>query len=179
MISKYPVVVVKDDTPLPIKIAYKTPETLGRDRIAAAIGGKSLFPGKNICIITLGTCITYNIVDETGTFLGGNISPGLDIRLRAMNDYTANLPLLYPVEVKNFIGETTEQAMQNGAMYGTLFEIESFIVRIKKKINKINIILTGGGAFYFADKINSKIFVNSDVVLLGLNEIINFHKFID
>lgn len=173
--EKMHLIILDTDTKIPLEILYETPETLGRDRIASVIGGQRLFPGKSLCVITLGTCITYNVSDEKGRFLGGNISPGLDMRLKAMHEFTANLPLVDRGFGKGLIGTSTEDALQKGAGIGTLLEIESFIERVCEKYSEINIILTGGDANYFAEKIKSKIFVNPDLVLIGLNEIIKIN----
>ncbi len=173
--EKMHLIILDTDTKIPIEILYATPETLGRDRIASVIGGQKLFPGKNLCVITLGTCITYNISDEEGRFLGGNISPGLDMRLKAMHEFTANLPLVDRGGGEGLIGTSTEEALQKGAEIGTILEIQSFIERVCEKYKEINIILTGGDANFFADKIKSKIFVNPDLVLIGLNEILKIN----
>ncbi len=173
--KNYHLLLLDADTPLPIKILYKTPKTLGRDRIAAVIGANVLFPNSFNCVIDIGTCITFDVISENGDYLGGNISPGVELRLKSMNDYTERLPLVKRGGLDKMLGETTEEALQNGATLGTLLEIESFIERIKKELIEINIILTGGDANFFANKINSKIFVKPNLVLLGLNEIMNFN----
>jgi type III pantothenate kinase len=160
------------DTKLPISIKYETPETLGRDRIAAAVGGSALYPGKNLLIIDIGTCITMDAINENREFLGGNISPGVKMRLRAMNHYTSGLPLAEVCYHKVKIGTNTIMALQNGAVRGTIYEIQSFI----DDMHEFMVIFSGGDAFFFANKIKSKIFVHSNLVLEGLSQIIKFHK---
>ena len=173
--NNYHLLILDSDTNLPIKIAYETPSTLGRDRIAGVVGANWIFKGEANCVIDIGTCITYDLIDKNGTYLGGNISPGVKLRLKSMNDYTARLPLVERGTLDELIGKNTKQALQNGATLGTLLEIESFIDRISEKYSKINIILTGGDAIFFGESINSKIFVKPNLVLFGLNEIMNFN----
>jgi type III pantothenate kinase len=173
--KNYHLLVLSAETDLPIEIGYKTPGTLGRDRVAAVVGANCIYPEHDNCVIDIGTCITYDVILKSKYYLGGNIAPGVELRLKAMNDYTANLPLVQRGNLDGFIGTTTEEALQNGATIGTLLEIKSFIEGIQQKYSRINVILTGGDADFFAKKINSKIFVNPNLVLIGLNEIMNFN----
>ncbi|WP_235296552.1 type III pantothenate kinase [Portibacter marinus] len=163
------------DARLPIEIKYNTPKTLGRDRIAGVVGANALYPETDSCVIDIGTCITYDVILKSKTYIGGNIAPGVELRLKSMHDYTAALPLVKRGGLENLLGLTTEEALQNGATLGTLLEIESFIRRIREKHDEINVILTGGDADFFAKKINSEIFVNPNLVLIGLNVIMNFN----
>ncbi|GLR16777.1 type III pantothenate kinase [Portibacter lacus] len=171
----YHLLVLNTSTKLPIEIGYKTPDTLGRDRIAAVVGANALEPELDHCVIDIGTCITFDVILKSKLFVGGNISPGVELRLKSMNDYTARLPLVKRGSLDQLLGETTEEALQNGATIGTLLEIESFIERIKQKYKGIRTTLTGGDADFFAKKFDSDIFVNPNLVLIGLNEIMNFN----
>lgn len=173
--KNYHLLLLTAETKLPIEIGYKTPETLGRDRVAAVVGANALYPEMDNCVIDIGTCITYDVILRSKLYIGGNIAPGVELRLKSMNDYTANLPLVERGSLEGFIGKTTIEALQNGATIGTLLEIKSFIEGIQQKYSGINVILTGGDANFFAKKINSKIFVNPNLVLIGLNEIMNFN----
>lgn len=158
---------------LPIQLDYETPETLGRDRIAGAAGALAIFPGEAVIIVDAGTCITYDFLDKNGFFRGGSIAPGMQMRLKAMHVFTEKLPLA-PFEPQNeLLGKSTLKALQNGAIQGTKFEIESFIMHIKQKFGPIKVIFTGGDANNFVDFFNSKIFVVQNLVLIGLNKIIN------
>jgi len=170
-LSKY--IELSDKTPIPIKISYDTPETLGRDRIAAAVGADSLYPDEGNIVIDAGTCITYDFIDGNGQFMGGNIAPGIRMRIEAMHDHTANLPLVDPILNKNELGQSTKEALQNGAVRGTIYEIDSFIRLIENKYGISKTILTGGDAFYFVDYFKSKIFVVQNLVLIGLNKILH------
>lgn len=162
-------------TAIPINNKYHTPKTLGKDRLAVVIGCTKVYPKKNCLVIDAGTCITYDVIDAQGNYHGGNISPGLRMRAEAMDILTSSLPLVEPVHNKDFIGKSTVSAMQNGIVYGTLLEMQSFIAMIKENFGEINVIITGGDAPFFEDLLNSKIFVHSFLVLEGLDVIINYN----
>jgi type III pantothenate kinase len=159
-------------TPLPVKNLYETPATLGNDRLANAIGGAFLFPGKNVLIIDAGTCIKYDFVNSRKEYIGGSITPGMEMRFRAMNYFTGKLPLIKPSEIKRLTGRSTSEAMQTGTMIGIEGEMNGFINQYRKKYKSLKIIITGGDAFRFADKLNLSIFAAADLVNIGLNEII-------
>lgn len=205
------------ETPLPIRIRYKTPGTLGKDRIAAAAGAFHLYPGENCLVIDAGTCITSDVLNAQGEFLGGNISPGIEMRLKAMHHFTARLPLVnwelgignwkleigenqspppisnfqfpipnpqspisnpqFPIPnsqspIPNFLGDSTENALRNGGMLGALLETEGFIRLCSKHLGPLRVILTGGDADFFAKNIKTKIFAHQNLVLVGLNKIL-------
>ena len=162
-------------TRLPIDNKYHTPETLGKDRLAVVIGCTKIYPQKSCLVIDAGTCITYDLIDAEGNYHGGNISPGLRMRAEAMDTMTSTLPLVEPVFNQDYIGKSTTSAMQNGIVYGTLLEMESFIAMIKADIGEINVIITGGDAPFFEDLLKSKIFAHSFLVLEGLDAIINYN----
>lgn len=166
------VIHLTDRTKIPIVNDYETPGTLGKDRLAAAIGGFHLFKGSDVLIIDAGTCITYDLVTSKGVFSGGNIAPGLDMRLKAMHDYTARLPMVSRGEASRFMGKSTEEAIKNGAVQGILLEIDGYIKRLGGQFASLETVITGGDASYFADLMKTKIFVRSNLVLIGLNEIL-------
>jgi type III pantothenate kinase len=157
---------------IPIQIDYKTPDTLGLDRIAAAVGADSIFPEKTTLIIDAGTAITFDIVSKS-VFLGGNISPGLSLRYRSLHQYTARLPLLSIPEKGQLFGKSTAEAIENGVFNGMLYEIEGTIKSIEALYGNINIILTGGDSQFFVNKIKKSIFVEPNLVLIGLNTILS------
>jgi len=162
-------------TKIPIVNKYGTPETLGKDRIAAAVGAWMKYPNENILFIDMGTCITMNFVNNKGWFLGGNISPGINMRFKAMHKFTANLPLAENVLNDEFIADTTVKALQNGAIKGTFREIDSFITETRNKFGEIKVILTGGDAFFFENWTKNMIFVAPNLVMEGLNEILKYN----
>lgn len=166
---------LKSTTPVPISKLYDTPETLGADRVAAAIGAKVLYPQNNCLVIDMGTCITYDLVDENNNFQGGIISPGVRMRFKAMNTFTKRLPLLEPEEIPSLIGKNTKHAMQSGVMNGLLAEINGLIEEYGKVLTNINVILCGGDATYFANRIKYPNFVVPELVLIGLNRILEYN----
>ena len=160
-------------TTIPLKNMYQTPDTLGYDRIAAAVGANTIYPGRNVLVIDAGTAITYDMVTSEGAFIGGNISPGLDIRFKSLHKYTNRLPLLErPDETPVLIGSSTNEAIQAGIVNGLLFEIDGFIESISQNFPKLQVVLTGGDAKYFAGKLKSSIFVDLNLNLIGLNRIL-------
>ena len=163
------------DTKLPITIDYKTPQTLGKDRIAGVVGAKSLFPDENILVIDAGTCITYDILDAKGNYLGGSISPGLQMRFKALNNFTHKLPLIQCREFDELTGKSTEESILSGVLQGINYEIDGFIEAYRKQFSTLKIILTGGDALYFEKTLKNGIFVSSNIVLIGLKEILKYN----
>ena len=162
-------------TPLPIRIIYSTPETLGRDRIAAACGAHFLFTEKNLLIVDAGTCITMDILLKNGTYLGGNIAPGVSMRLRAMHDYTAKLPLVEKAWPSLPFGDSTVNALQNGACLGAVMEINGILHQAKNAFGAVFIVITGGDAPFLVEKLESEIFVEPELVVKGLFKILSFN----
>lgn len=160
-------------TPLPIKNLYRTPETLGTDRLAGVVGAYDAMPGKDILVIDMGTAITYDIINAKGEYLGGNISPGIAMRLKALHNQTAKLPLVDAEGIKPEIGYDTETAIRCGVTDGVKYEIEGFISAQIVKYPYLLIFLTGGDGFDFDECIKRRIFVDRFLVLKGLNRILN------
>ncbi len=160
-------------TRLPFKNKYKTPQTLGKDRLAAVAGAFQLHPKENCLVIDAGTCITYDVLSEKKQYLGGNIAPGLQMRLKAMHEFTDALPLAPLAPIREPIAKSTEQALQNGGLWGAILEMQGVIDWCEEKFGSINVILTGGDANFFANHLKSEIFVHQNLVLLGLNKILH------
>lgn len=161
-------------TKLPIGVSYETPETLGADRIAAAVGVQYLFPSQDNLVIDMGTCITMDFVDATATFQGGVISPGLQMRMKAMHSFTDALPDIsghWQDVMKNKIGVNTEQCLLSGAFFGVLNEINGLIDRVSTKYPTLNTVITGGDAHFFESYLKAHIFAGSKIVLQGLYRI--------
>ena len=171
----YPTCIELDHlTPLPLINQYLTPESLGYDRIAAAVGAHTIFPGITVLVIDAGTAITYDIVTGSGEFLGGNISPGLDIRFRALHKYTSRLPHLErPGGKTAMLGTTTREAMESGVVHGILFEMNGFIDAFMEEYPELKVVLTGGDSNYFEAKLKYSIFVDQNLNLIGLNRILD------
>jgi len=165
---------------LPFQIDYHTPETLGADRIALAAGAIKKAPNQNRLIIDAGTCITYDFVDKNNIYHGGAISPGINLRLKSMHDYTAKLPLINEYDKNEqipFIGKDTISCMKTGAVIGSANEIESFIVKYKLKHKDLTVFLTGGSQIILERYLKNEIFVNSKFLLFeGMNIILNMNK---
>lgn len=163
------------NTRLPVMSAYATPETLGADRLALAVGAWAVYPEKNTLIVNAGTCITYNFTQKNKTFRGGAISPGLHMRLKAMHEFTDKLPLV-PVEGELILlGYDTATCMRSGAVYGIAAEIDGIVNEYASQYQDFNAILTGGDAAFFAGKLKSKIFADSELLSRGLNLILNYN----
>jgi len=162
-------------TPLPIVNHYQTPETLGKDRLAAVVGAWELYPGQNSLVVDAGTCITYDLLEADGAYRGGNISPGLQMRLQAMHEYTASLPLVEMQNIDQWVGYNTESAIRNGALLGAILEIQAFSDWRRQQFEQLNVILTGGDAVFFAKNWKREIFVHQNLVLIGLNKILDYN----
>ena len=157
------------DLPLPVVNKYHTPETLGKDRLAGVIGAKFLFPVNHCLVVDAGTCITYDLVTAKGEYLGGAISPGLQMRYKALNHFTARLPLINPSENHLLTGTDTTTSIISGVQNGLIYEIERIIKEYSDSYPDLKVILCGGDASFFESKIKGTIFAFPDLVLLGLN----------
>ncbi len=144
------------------------PETIGADRLALSAAAVHFFPGKNNLIIALGSCITYNFISQYHEFLGGAISPGMDMRFRSMNDHTAKLPLVKAEWNFPILGYDTKTNLQSGVIAGILYEIDGFIDHYSERYGNFNVVLTGGNSAYFAGHLKNKIFADSNFLFKGL-----------
>lgn len=162
-------------TPLPIKILYHTPQTLGSDRIAAVVGAQSLQPERDLLIVDAGTCLTYEFLDAQGNYHGGNISPGKQMRFKALHSYTAKLPLTESEGDTPELGYDTETAIRAGVIKGIEFEISGYIARLQKKYPRLLVFLTGGDEFSFETNLKNIIFADRFLVLKGLNRILEYN----
>ena len=162
-------------TPVPIGNAYLTPATLGRDRLAAAVGAATLYPRRNALIVDFGTAVTLDFVSADGVFRGGCISPGMAMRFRALHEYTAALPLCDATDSAELLGRTTDEAVRLGVMNSLAFEIEGYIARMQGEIEDLCVIFTGGDTNFFAKRIKNTIFANCNLVFWGLNRILEYN----
>ena len=167
-----PIVWFNNSTPCPLKIKYGTPGTLGPDRIAAAVGAWDEAPGRNILVIDAGSAITYDIVDNKGNFLGGNIAPGIKMRLRSLHEFTDRLPMVVKDGDVPFIGYDTETAIRSGVITGICHEIEGYIRAAREKFGEVFVFLTGGDGISLKNNIKSSIFADKFLVAKGLNRIL-------
>lgn len=167
---------VSGQTPIPIVNGYKTPGTLGADRLAAAIGAWSKQPGHDVLVIDVGTCVTYDFVSAGGVYLGGNISPGPTIRLKALNMFTDSLPLVNRKGLMPQLGDSTETAIRCGVMQGITYEIEGYINEYQKKYPGLFIYLTGGVHLNLHISEKKCIFADHFIVPEGLNRVLIYNE---
>lgn len=162
---------------IPLGMGYDTPETLGPDRLATAIGGHALYPGHDVLVLDFGTCLKFDFVNRDARYEGGSISPGLNMRFKAMHTFTAKLPLL--TRPKKFptspIGRSTAQSMENGVLLGMLSEAERMIARYRESYPELTVLATGGDAEVFGSHLKNVIFVQQNLALLGLAETMKYH----
>ena len=159
---------------LPVKVTYQTPLTLGHDRLANACGAWKLNPGKNTLVIDMGTCIKYDYVNSSSEYTGGSISPGLEMRYKALARFTGQLPYFKPVvEFPGLTGQSTEGAIRSGVENGILEELRGILRRYSELTDQTHIIITGGDHSKFADQLKSPIFVAPNLTLTGLKVILD------
>ena len=170
-----PIIELNYQTPVPVKNLYKTPQTLGMDRLAAVVGAHAIKPGHPLLVIDAGTCITYDFIDEAGQYHGGNISPGKNMRFKALNAFTDKLPEICPEGETPAYGQTTETAIRAGVIHGIEFEIKGYISQLKKNYPELLVFLTGGDEFSFDTNLKSVIFADGFLVLKGLNRILEYN----
>ncbi|MCC8154788.1 MAG: type III pantothenate kinase [Tannerellaceae bacterium] len=164
--------ILDETASLPITIGYETPETLGKDRIAAVVGACFLKPARDILVIDAGTAITYELVEASGLYRGGNISPGMSTRFKALHTFTSKLPLVEESDEIPLIGTSTLTALQAGVVNGIIFEMDGYINELREKYPELFVFLTGGHSFYFERRLKNSIFANINLVLTGLNRIL-------
>jgi len=174
--SKFYTLIIDSETKLPFTNGYKTPGTLGKDRIALAAGGLKRFKGENILIIDAGTTITFDFVNSEKIYLGGAISPGVKMRFKALNNFTGKLPLIDETNDVDLIGFDTKTSIQSGVMNGVLKEIDGIIDEYKLRFKNLKVLITGGDHIYFVKKLKNSIFAAPNLVLEGLNKILIFNE---
>ena len=172
----FPLLWLDSKTPLPVTNLYETPETLGYDRMAAVVGANEQYPRRDILVIDAGTCITYEFIDSKGQYHGGNISPGMQMRFKALNQFTGRLPLIDSNGRKLPMGRDTETAIRAGVLKGMEYEISGYIESMKHKYPELLVFLTGGDDFSFDTNLKSIIFADRFLVLKGLNRILNYNN---
>ena len=170
------IISLKDkDLKLPFTNQYKD-ETLGEDRVALVSAGLNLYPDKDLLIIDIGTCITYDLVSSNKEYIGGSISPGFNLRYSSLHDYTSNLPKLDVMPIESIIGESTEEHIHAGVFNGVIGEINYNITRHKNDLPNIETIICGGGANFLLNKIKNVIFADQDFLAHGLNHILQINS---
>tara|TARA_R110002049_G_scaffold155557_4_gene320468 strand:- start:58 stop:786 length:729 start_codon:yes stop_codon:yes gene_type:complete len=170
------VYVLSAATKIPFKNKYGTPKTLGVDRIALAAAAFYHNKNGNTLVVDAGSCITYDLINSRGEYLGGAISPGISMRFHAMHNQTANLPLVEKEGDFELIGNSTKTGMQSGVVNGICFEIDGVISRYKDKFADLTVILTGGDAQFLSKRLKNTIFAHSNFLVEGLNCLLEYNK---
>ena len=174
--SKAEIHFITHESKFPFANLYSTPTTLGIDRMVLASGAVLQYPNQNRLVIDMGTCITYDFIDETDNYLGGAISPGLRLRYESLHQHTAKLPLLTKNYPETFIGNSTQESIHSGVINGVASEIDGFIELYKTQYAKFIIILTGGDAEFLAIRLKNTIFANSNFLLESLNQTFQYNQ---
>lgn len=163
-------------SPIPIQNKYASPNTLGLDRLAAVCAAYNLFPQKNVLSIDMGSCITYDFINSKGEYLGGGISPGITMRFKALNTFTAQLPLIEPDARKpKLIGDDTESSIKSGVVNGVIQEIIGIIAAYELKYPQLQVLVCGGDLAFFDTQVKNSIFARPDLVAEGLNTILQYN----
>ncbi|MBP7272494.1 MAG: type III pantothenate kinase [Saprospiraceae bacterium] len=172
--TQFKTIVLTHKTPIPIVNKYATPETLGKDRLAGVVGAFLEF-GTSCLVIDTGTSITYNLINGQGEFLGGNITPGIQMRLQSMHHFTAKLPLVSVDGDLPMVGYDTATALRTGACRGVVLEMDGFISSYQQEFVPLTAIVTGGNTEYFVNHLKNPIFADPNIVLKGLNKILQYN----
>ncbi len=160
---------------LPFILDYENAETLGTDRIAASVGARNHFPSGNLLVIQAGSCITFDFIDQNNFYRGGSISPGILMRLKSLHQFTGKLPEILFEPISDFIGSSTKKSILSGVSCGIASEIDGMIDRYREKYENLTIILTGGAIKYFDKWLKNSNFANPNLVIEGLNTILNIN----
>ena len=168
---------VDETTAIPLEVAYDR-KRLGSDRLVAVVGAYSLAPkGSDLLVIDSGTAITFERITQLGVYLGGNISPGLYTRLKALNHFTSRLPLLSDLEDTTLgFGVTTQEAISRGVLQGLIYEVEGYIKALRRTNPEAVVFLTGGDAQMIQELLSEEVCVEPDLVLYGLNKILEYNR---
>ncbi|MEI6681014.1 MAG: type III pantothenate kinase [Bacteroidota bacterium] len=164
-----------ENTKVPVTNLYRTPKTLGKDRLAAAVAGNNLFPGNNVLVINTGTCITYDFINSKAEYLGGSISPGILMRFHALHTFTGKLPLVSFHEQGILTGTDTRESILSGVLTGAVAEIEGITARYQEIYPDLKVLLSGGDQNYFDKRLKISIFAQPNIVLHGLQQILAFN----
>ena len=174
--KRLPMTVLNSTLKLPFKVHYKTPNSLGADRLALMAAAATQYSGKNVLVIDAGSCITYDFIDSKNNYLGGAIAPGIQMRYKSLGDFTSSLPTLQKIVPKNSIGNSTHDSIHSGVINGVLYEIEGTVNEYQNKYPDLTVILTGGDADFLCKQLKISIFANSDFLLEGLNFLLEYNS---
>jgi len=173
--SEIHTVYLSEKTNIPITLKYKTPNTLGKDRLAGVVAAAVLYPNKNVLVIDAGSCITMDYIDKNKVYFGGRISPGIEMRYNSLKKFTKNLPKLTINTSFNLIGNDTNSSIVSGVQSGILAEVETIITDLRKENESLFVVVTGGDTIFFENALKNSIFADPFLVLKGLNEILKYN----
>ena len=173
--SEIHTVYLSEKTNVPITVKYKTPNTLGKDRLAGVVAAAVLYPNKNVLVIDAGSCITMDYIDKNKVYFGGRISPGIEMRYNSLKKFTKNLPKLTINTSFNLIGNDTNSSIVSGVQSGILAEVETIITDLRKENESLFVVVTGGDTIFFENTLKNSIFADPFLVLKGLNEILKYN----
>ena len=176
IVNYYNAIILKENIKIPIINKYKTLETLGNDRLAAIVGAIFLFPDQDVLVFDSGTCLTIDFINSKQQYLGGRISPGIDMRFKSLYNFTDKLPLLNQQKKVKYIGDDTESSIISGVQQGILSEVKDVISGYKSCNSNTMIVFTGGDSIFFEKELKNSIFAEPNLVLIGLNEILDYNE---
>lgn len=169
--------VINHNTPMPFGNSYETPETLGMDRIVNVAGAMEMTDEYPVLVIDAGTAITYDYLDADGVYQGGGISPGISLRFRALNEFTARLPKVEADGLPNLVGKTTDESIKSGVVNGVLGELQEVVNKYRKLSGgKLQVYMTGGDADFLGNHLENINFVSSNLLLRGIQAVFAFNK---
>ena len=172
-----PTIIFNSETKTPLKNLYQSASTLGSDRLAASVGAYFLYPNTNVLVIDAGTCVKYNFTNSKNQYLGGGISPGIQMKFKALQTFTSKLPLIETdFSYHELIGINTQNSILSGVLNGTIAEIDGIIDQYRLQFTDTICVLTGGDSEYLAKRLKNSIFAHQNLVLKGLNDILNFNS---
>jgi type III pantothenate kinase len=174
--SSFAMLDLNAETALPFKNKYASPGSLGKDRISLVAAAVNSYPKKNVLVIDAGTCITYDLKNSKEEYLGGAISPGMEMRFKSLHKFTANLPLIMPKPEAELIGDSTENSILSGIINGIKMELKGTIETYSAQFEDLTVIFTGGDSQILSIPVKNSIFANSNFLLEGLNFILEFNK---
>ena len=166
---------VSSSSNIPFENLYLSKDSLGNDRIALVSSASISYPGKNVLIIDAGSCITYDFINDKNQYLGGAISPGLNMRYKSLNEFTSKLPLLSLESSDKLIANQTIDSINVGVANGVVFEIEGFVRQYLSEYDNLTVILTGGNSDFLSNQLKISIFANQNFLLEGLNNLIKLN----
>ena len=173
--SEIHTVYLSEKTNVPITLKYKTPNTLGKDRLAGVVAAAVLYPNKNVLVIDAGSCITMDYIDKNKVYFGGRISPGIEMRYNSLKKFTKNLPKLTINTSFNLIGNDTNSSIVSGVQSGILAEVDTIITDLRKENESLFVVVTGGDTIFFENALKNSIFADPFLVMKGLNEILKYN----